>query len=250
MYSVFDYDSRWAEVIPVLDHPLVQHALNAGMKEFLEQDRVSRMEYCKFHHMDTSRLEPGSAGFTWNPEYGPWSYSIGNSWFFEASDKLDASPEWQAYWKEHHSEEDDVDPTEEDDRVREEMLSRFLPQPNTPNWFRCYSACHSLCGWNCAVGSLLMPDRDWYTLGTTRHSNAIGIGHADAVLMDILWGNLEPHTKIWETMRRGRCWLLDDELAFREPHVVVRGTPLREVLASKGWPSRRKSKTATIRMAA
>jgi hypothetical protein len=232
MPSVFDFDSRWPEVVPVLNDPLVQRALNAGMNNWLEERKSRRMEFCRARGTSTVLSEEDLVRYTWSSERGPWYYSEGDGWCQKADDKLNDSPEWQAYQAEHDY-DDDMEYSEDDLRVVEEITSHFYPQPDTPDWFRCSGACHWLSGWNCAVGSLLMPDREWYTVGTTNHRNAIGIGPTDAVFMDILLCNLESPAEIWQRVRHGRCRSLEDELAIRESRdVTLAPEPLlRGVLA-------------------
>ncbi len=193
---LFDIDGRWNEIMPFLDEPLVQRALNAGMTSYLA-DAGGRRE--------------------WKPGEGPWVYSRTDYWATRSQDLANESPEWTAFVKAHPWVECD-DPEEQPDSswsVFDRISEQFYPQPSTPNWFRCYGACHWLAGWNCAIGQLLMPERDWYVLSATRHSNAIGLGPDDIAIMDILWGHDHTPAQIWRAVGRGTCATLADEIAVR-----------------------------------
>ncbi len=167
---LFDIDGRWSEIKPFLDEPLVQRALSAGMKSYLADRRGSP---------------------EWKPGEGPWAYSSTDYWATRSLDLANKSPEWTAYLEANPI--DDCDDPEEQPETWsffDKIAQQFDPQPRTPNWYRCYGACHWLAGWNCAIGQFLMPKRDWYALSATKHSNAIGLGSDDIVIMDILWGHI------------------------------------------------------------
>lgn len=213
---LFDFDGRWSEVIPLLNEPLVLRALNAGMNAYLA-DSYGRSD--------------------WQPGEGPWVYTRSDYWVQRSQDLANDSPEWAAYAEANPWNEDDDDPDEQPEwfQVLDRIAGQFDPQPRTPNWYRCYGACHWLAGWNCAIGQLLMPERDWYVLSATKHSNAIGLGPEDIVIMDILWGHDHTPAQVWKAVGRGTCATLEDEIAVRTaPERGYRTcVPLRYLLAKR-----------------
>jgi hypothetical protein len=69
-----------------------------------------------------------------------------------------------------------------------ELIAPCYPQPDTPNWYRCWGYCHDLAAWNGAVGKAMFPDDEWIVLHGRTHACA----YSDAGLyMDILWSGVE-----------------------------------------------------------
>ena len=203
---VFDFDAEWDKVVPLLDDPLALRALNAGMTEFCDQ-----------------------IGAEWEPEAGPWCHGeFLTGWIDIADDRFNKSgrmeelnqwcagrgcPSWEVdpeaheLWHETHGQE--VSDKHSD------LMDEFLPQPSTPDWYRCRGACHWLASWNCAIGTLLYPDMLWHVVAARNHSTAIGLDDSKALCVDILWGK-DLASKIWDTVRDGQWFTLIDEIRRRE----------------------------------
>ena len=199
--------------MPFLDDPQVQRALNAGMNSYLADAHGS------------SRWKPGE---------GPWTYSRTDCWASRSLDLANESSEWTAYCEANPWDEcDDPEEHPESWSVFDGIAEQFYPRPRTPDWYRCYGACHWLAGWNCALGQFLMPERLWYVLSATRHSNAIGLGPDDIAIMDILWGQDHTPAQIWKAVGRGTCVTLADEIAVRDAldATATLGCRLRHLLA-------------------
>jgi hypothetical protein len=130
--TILDYDKRWPEVIPALGTPLVQRALNTGMADLCRQRETS-----------------------WDPAYGPWSYSNCDYWCERISELAEKTPEYEALVARFGEskgpedeelegdgswEQDEGNGDERDEEFFEELAAieaRFYPKPNTPDWFRC-----------------------------------------------------------------------------------------------------------------
>ena len=170
----------------------------------------------------------------WKPGEGPWVYSRTDYWATRSLDLANESPEWTAY-SEANPWDECADPVEQRESwiIFDRIAAQFDPQPGTPNWYRCYGACHWLAGWNCAIGQFLMQERDWHVLSATRHSNAIGLGPDDIAIMDILWGHDHTPAQIWRAVGRGTCVTFEDEIAVRSGLDCNCETcmPLRHLLA-------------------
>ena len=176
--NVFDYDAEWLRVLRVLDHPLALRALNAGM-----------VSYCD----DGGRR-------VWEPDMGPWSFSRTDGWCMDAQAKFEESgqnEEWHKWCKTQGCPDYEDDPEACDEWYNtnqkawdkyNELEAPFYPQPRTPDWYRCWGACHWIAGWNCAIGELLFPDMDWGVVKADEHSTAIGSDSSGGMFMDILWG--------------------------------------------------------------
>ena len=81
-----------------------------------------------------------------------------------------------------------------------------VPHRDTPDWYRCWGACHSICAWCGAIGQLLFPDYEWLVLRGDQHSAAAGLiriaGRQHVLLMDILWGAYRDPQNIWSIVSR------------------------------------------------
>jgi hypothetical protein len=137
--SVFDYDAQWSNVLPVLGDPLVLRALNAGM---------------------TSWCDDG--GMVWEPETGPWAFSCTDAWCMDAEAKFEASDQYTEWleWCDANGYGKEVEDDEEFWDKYSELEAPFYPQPRTPDWYKCWGACHWLAAWNCAIGQLLFHDSE------------------------------------------------------------------------------------------
>ena len=150
---------------------------------------------------------------TWDPQRGPWYYSRNSYWVDLATERAEQLPEYAALMS---SPSDDEELDEETWDRSYEIESRYLPQPYTPDWYRCQTACHHLAAWNCAVGEEIMPERHWVIVHTPEHSNAVGflgpdMNPDDIVIMDILWGHDHSPEELWNTVKNGtRCSLMTE----------------------------------------
>jgi hypothetical protein len=97
-----------------------------------------------------------------------------------------------------------------------ELEAPFYPQPNTPNWYRCWGVCHWIAVWNCAIGELLFPGMKWHVVKGLEHSTAIGLDRSGRVYMDILWGGDHTSTEIWDAVHNGEWTSLMDEIEWLE----------------------------------
>lgn len=189
MAVVFDFDARWDEVVPYLNHPTVIDALNTGMIRWCRDQQTS-----------------------WHPDWGPWVYSKCRYWVKKA-DKVFALGLWEEHlqWcadngcpgEDEHGHMEWMS-TQGLDHL-EEIMAPLYPQPDTPDWYRCHGASHALAAWGCALGELLFPARRWLICITPEHSCAFSVG----VYMDILWSHVDSAT-IAGTILNGRCYYSAD----------------------------------------
>ena len=86
------------------------------------------------------------------------------------------------------------------------------PPHNSPDWYCCWGACHSLSVWCGAIGERLLPDRSWIILKGDDHSTAAGVKATgqglersfDIAILDILWGKYRDPMDILTTTLGGR----------------------------------------------
>jgi len=192
---VFDFEANWDDVLRVVDDPIALHALDTAMTE-----------WCEFR----------GGRRAWLPENGPWWYSQTDAWCMQADSKFEVSPEfdkYQAWIRENGYNRDDL--TREEEQICCDMYgefeSHFYPQPETPDWYRCWGSCHYMIDWNLAIGWLLFPERDWYALEGDTHQTAVGISDDNEpfLLMDILWGK-DYAKAIWPAVENGEWELYYD----------------------------------------
>lgn len=151
--EIFDFDKRWDEVLPLLDRPIVTEALNIGMEAFCRDNRHS---------------------IPWDERLGPW-------WYFGDEDhQAEWTPFFRYAW---------CDRVDDYYQLRQEQQIPNTPAANTPDWYRCWRACHCLVGWNCAIGQLLMPGLDWMCVAGGEHSTAFGHSEDVLICVDILCGH-------------------------------------------------------------
>jgi len=200
-WEVFDFDTNWSKVLPVLDHPLALRALNAGMAALCHEK-----------------------GTVWCPEDAPWSYSRTTHWLahadaaFRDSDQYAQLEEWAD--AEGCFDEDPDEPGEEYLNKHDELWRQFLPQPRTPNWYRCWGACHRLAAWNCAIGELVFPDMAWGVILAEKHSTAHGWTSSREVFVDILWGMDHTYAEIKDAVWEGEWRSLTDDIELLEKEAL------------------------------
>ena len=175
-------------------------------------------------------LRNETATRVWEPEHGPWSYTASDYWCneaqlrFEDSDDYDELQRWVE--REGLGELLDADDEAAEGKYVEkygELEGKYYPQPNTPDWYRCYGACHWLCLFECAVGRLVLPELAWRVFSGSAHSTAIGLDSVRGVIFDFLWGRDHTPTEILRACsfhgRRGRT--LEEELRWCERVLVA-----------------------------
>ena len=208
--NVFDYDAQWLKVLYVLDNPLALRALNAGMTSWCDE-----------------------GGKVWEPDRGPWAFSRGDGWYMDAQAKFEESDqytEWQKWCKAQGCPDYEHDPAASDEWYDTqkawdkygELEAAFYPQPRTPDWYRCWGACHWIAVWNCVIGELLFPDMEWCVIKAKEHSTAIGVNRSGEVCMDILWGKDHTSAEIWDAIHDGEWDTLMDEIEWQETRPYAR----------------------------
>jgi len=222
LIEVFDMDGRWNEIKPHLRKRDVVRALNVGMTAYC-QDKASKPAYFR----------------PWDPAAGPWKRSGTDSWCHRTMELAEAKPGYQELMAQFAV--DDPDNEELHARLNE-FEADCYPQPGTPDWYRCWSACHWLAGWNCALGKAVLPRLDWRVLMARKHSNSVGIEKNRLVFMDILWCGSETPAKIWQAVQSGHCMPLDQWLIYRPTGAIsTPQTNLRDLAPRKLFANRRAS---------
>jgi len=226
LIEIFYFDQRWDEVLPHLKNPEALHALDVGMRAYCINDAGLRMQ-----HVGRPVEQK-----IWDPSEGPWSYSGGDVWFQRSLDLAMEDDEW-------HKAASQLNDAQIDEEVLERMQkieSVYLPQPDTPDWYRCWGACHWLAPWNCTIGKLLYPELTWWVVDADEHSSAVGIGDQGLVVMDILftdpWEDLDP----WAAVRSGECIEVQRYLAGLESGQWPNGVRLRRLAPAGVYPKRKK----------
>jgi len=208
-WEVFDFDTNWSKVLPVLDDPLALRALNAGMTAWCAKRRTA-----------------------WDPEDGPWSHSYCTFWLSNAQTKFQASDQYAEWlkWRDangYSEEEEDYDEDKECEKYWEkywekydELQAQFYPKPRTPDWYRCTGACHHLAAWNCAIGELVFPDMAWGVVIAEKHSTAHGWTSSREVFVDILWGKDHTYAEIKDVVCEGEWRILTDDIELLEKEAL------------------------------
>jgi len=229
MVDVFQFDDRWDEVLPHLKSPEALHALDVGMRAYCINDTRWR----------TQAVGSAVEQQIWDPSKGPWSYGGGDVWFQRSLDLAVEDDEWQDLSDQLGDDLDDQEYEECFDRMSK-IEEQFYPQPDTPDWYRCWGACHWLAPWNCTIGKLVYPELTWWVVDADEHSNAVGIGDQGLVVMDILftdpWVDLDP----WAAVRSGDCIEVQRYLAALESEQWPDGVRLRRLAPPGVFPSRKK----------
>ncbi len=212
--KIFDVGRHWSEVQKHLNDPIVQMALDVGMSVYAE----------------TLPLSPGP----WLSVKAPWMYS--DEWDFRALDRFedsDSHKEWLT-WSEKQEPTGlseiqleqwyDSDAAEAIWKRYNELVEGFYPQPETPDWYRCYGANHFLAAFNCALGMRLAPHLDWKVVSGQEHTTAIGYEDRHSILcFDILLGHEYTTGEILKMTRPMRWRISLGEEMMNMKHCLGRG---------------------------
>lgn len=181
---VFDFRRNWDQVLPHLQAPSVQSALDTEMNE--------RNEYL------------WGPGFTWKREEGPWMMSPHfdfwltrmQQWAEESKWEFDWEPpaglEWPESWEADPGLWEKLEEMQEQpfiDALDEAWRKHGAPKPNTPDWYRCIGGCHMMAPFAAALGCLVYPELRWSVVRGAKHSTAWGrpVNGQDAgIFFDIL----------------------------------------------------------------
>ncbi len=189
---VFDIDKNWSEVQKHLNDSVVQMALDVGMSVYAENLPYS----------------PGE----WASVKAPWMYS--EDWDIRAIDRFEDSSvhkDWLA-WSDAQEptglNEFEIEKWYDSDVANyiwdryDKLVSTFYPQPNTPDWYRCYGANHFLAAFNCALGMRIAPHLDWKVVSGLEHTTAMGYEDRKSILcFDILLGHEHTAGEILKAVR-------------------------------------------------
>lgn len=162
--KIFDIDQNWLKVRQHLNDPTVQMTLDLGMTVYAE----------------TLLHPPGR----WVDIRAPWMFS--DEWDARALDLFENSnshKEWLA-WSTAQEPKNlneveiekwyDSDAAEQIGKRYNELAAVFYPQPDTPDWYRCYGAGRFLGAFNCALGIRIAPHLDWQIILGRKYTTAIG----------------------------------------------------------------------------
>jgi hypothetical protein len=174
--QVFDFRKHWDLVRPHL--PEAESTLGLEIQDFI---KTRRRECAK------SGLDPTHWSLTYDPDLPPFAYTASDYWLREAARKANVAI--------HRGEFTFCDPDKVDDATAKRnvdeygrFLDKFYPQPDTPEWYQLFGACHWLVGWLLILGKRIFPHLNWMPIYGDLHSFAAGIDHTGnmRIIFDIL----------------------------------------------------------------
>ena len=178
--ELFDIDSNWEQVRQHLNDPIVQAALNLGMEVYTDDFLNS----------------PGP----WNAVKAPWMFSLEDDWDYIAHKRFEGTPSWQSWlqWIDEQAPKVNSGCELEDWYNSDaaihiwnkynELCAEFYPQPDSPDWYRCYGAEHFLGGFQCALAMRVAPHLRWKVVSGRNYTTAIGYEDGHSILcFDLLW---------------------------------------------------------------
>ena len=184
--KLFDFKENWHMVQPHLNDPDILALLDEGMRD-----------WC------------GESGNVWNREAGPWAFTTRSGHFDDAMDKANEDPENQAIYDAYTElaearglEVFEVGVDEEDPEILalfdaqceafDKIVDKYLPQPDTIEWYQCIGACYFLAKWQEALAKKVFPDHKWSTRCvpikvTGGHTTTVGTGpKGETLIFDVL----------------------------------------------------------------
>ncbi len=177
--EIYDIDGQWDSVRLHLNDPIVQTALDVGMAVYTE---------------DLPAI-PGP----WRCVRAPWMFSDEDQWDYLAHQRFEGTPDWHEWmrWSEKQEPqgtEAEVEAWYDSDAAQHvwdkynELCADHYPQPDSPDWYRCYGAEHFLGAFNCALGMRVAPHLTWKVVSGRKHTTAIGYDEGKSLLcFDLLW---------------------------------------------------------------
>jgi hypothetical protein len=209
--QVFDFRKHWDLVRPHL--PAAEFALELGIQAYVGIRARECVE---------SGLDPTHWLLRFDPDVAPFAYTSSDYWCMEAERKADAAIARGEFTL---GDLDNVDEATAERNMDEygRFLEKFYPQPDSPEWYQLFGACHWLVAWLVILGERIFPHLNWLPIEGDLHSFAAGVDHAGnmRIIFDIL--NFETMTAKQlvnfasrrEKRRRRRNPLLKDTLRTR-----------------------------------
>lgn len=174
--EVFNFRKNWPLVRPHL--AAAELALERGINAYLAAE---------VRAIKKKGLDPAAVKTKYDPQRGPWSYAS-DFWVEEVDNKMEAAIERGDFKWEPPDEDADDSTSERIGREYEDYSQKFYPQPDTPEWYQLFGACHWLVGWQLVLGKRIFPQFNWKPFRSDFHSFAAGIDQQGnlRIIFDIL----------------------------------------------------------------